>query len=142
MSLSPPDALVIGAGPAGSTAARLLAQWGHQVGVTLQQDEIRRTIKTIEGNPRRFKADTIAKMLRVTEAERTTLKFTTIGCFDVSKAERKRRRKERRRLAEQRRRRAKGAIPRNQYLANSISRQQPWTVEGVSRPTWYRRKHL
>src|SRR5260370_8115394 len=33
MSVRSPDALVIGAGPAGSTAARLLAQWGHQVTV-------------------------------------------------------------------------------------------------------------
>jgi len=30
------------------------------------------------------------------------------------------------------------ALPREQYLSESISRQQPWAALGISRATWYR----
>jgi hypothetical protein len=95
----------------------------------------------IEMNERRLiRADDLGKILMVTDAERTRLRFTTIGACDVSKAERTRRRKQRNRRAQEARRRARGATPRAQYLQAAIARQQPWIAEGVSRRTWYRRQ--
>jgi len=38
MPNSPPTVIVIGGGPAGSTAARLLAEWGHSVTLVAKQD--------------------------------------------------------------------------------------------------------
>lgn len=35
--------------------------------------------------------------------------------------------------------RRKMAIPREQYLAESLSRTRPWEKLGISRATWYRR---
>jgi hypothetical protein len=117
-----------------------LANWARRLGADLPAREINRIVKKIRTKPRRFKSDTLGKLLRVTYDERTALKLSTIGCYDVSKAERSRRRKERRRLKEQGRRRDKGAISREQYLTNSLSRQRPWLAEGTSRRTWYRRR--
>lgn len=31
------------------------------------------------------------------------------------------------------------ALPREQYLANAISRSKPWEALGMSRATWYRK---
>lgn len=31
------------------------------------------------------------------------------------------------------------AQPREEYLANSVSRSKPWLALGISRATWYRR---
>lgn len=31
------------------------------------------------------------------------------------------------------------ALPRAEYLANSLSRSKPWEALGISRATWYRR---
>ena len=31
------------------------------------------------------------------------------------------------------------AMPREQYLAESLSRKKPWEAFGISRATWYRR---
>lgn len=31
------------------------------------------------------------------------------------------------------------AMPREQYLAESLSRKKPWEALGISRATWYRR---
>ncbi|PJF46448.1 MAG: rep protein [Candidatus Thermofonsia Clade 3 bacterium] len=33
----------------------------------------------------------------------------------------------------------KMAMPRDQYLAESLMRQKPWEALGISRATWYRR---
>jgi len=33
------------------------------------------------------------------------------------------------------------AQPRAQYEAQSLARQRPWEAQGISRATWYRRKH-
>jgi hypothetical protein len=117
-----------------------LTNWARRLGGALPAREINRIVKKIRAKPRRFRADTMGKLLRVTYDERTALQLSTIGCYDVSKAERSRWGKERRRLKEQGRRRNKGAVPREQYLAKSLSRRRPWLAEGISRRTWYRRR--
>ena len=114
--------------------------WARRVGAKLSDRELSRVARNVSAKPRLFKADTLGNLLRVTYDERSKLKLTTIGCYDVSKAQRRRLRKQKRRLNDQARRRENGAIPRAQYLANSLTRQQPWLVAGISRRTWYRRR--
>lgn len=101
--------------------------------------EAQAVAERVIANPHRWKADTLAWRLRLTDAERTALKIKTIGAFDVSKAERLARRKECNRAAEVARRRAKGAKPRATYEAASASRTKPWEAFGISRRTWERR---
>ncbi|WP_157943453.1 hypothetical protein [Pseudomonas orientalis] len=48
-------------------------------------------------------------------------------------------RDERHRAREMQRRREKGAISREEYLGNSVSKSKPWEALGISRPTYYRR---
>lgn len=90
------------------------------------------------------KADPLAVRLRLSYAERTLLRITTIGAFDVNKAARTCRRKERKRVKDRARaaqtRRKLGALPRAEYLAKSLSQQRPWEKEGISRRTWERRR--
>jgi hypothetical protein len=94
--------------------------------------------------PPRFTADELADRLGVTYAERQARGYRQIGAIDVPKPERERRRRMRDqpkgRQRQEDARRANGAKPRAQYLAESISRAQPWVAEGVSRRTWYRRR--
>lgn len=69
----------------------------------------------------------IIELLQITAAEERQLSFL------ISDTEKRRRELERRR--------ASGVIPRDRWLAaNTASRERPWTVDGVSRSTWYRRK--
>lgn len=114
-----------------------LENWCRRVGAKLPTEQINRIVE--DNKPRKLRADHLAKLLSVTEAERTALKLTTIGACDVSKAERLRRRKQRHRAAQQARRRKRGVIPRDQYLAESFSRTKPWEALGISRRTWERR---
>jgi hypothetical protein len=90
-------------------------------------------------SPQRWRADKLAWRLRLIEADRALLKITTIGAIDMGKAERTKRRIDRARKREQERRAAKGAKPRAEYVASSLASAQPWTAEGISRRTWYRR---
>jgi hypothetical protein len=89
--------------------------------------------------PLRWRADKLALRLQLTEAERSRLGITTIGAIDMTKAERAARRRKRNSITRQRNRRAKGAKPRPEYEATSISRAKPWDAHGISRATWYRR---
>jgi hypothetical protein len=114
-----------------------LEQWCRRVGATLPPEQINRIVE--DNKPRKLSATRIAKMLKVFDAERTALGLTSIGACDVSKAERLRRRKKRHRAAQQARRRARGVMPRDQYLAQSLSRTRPWEALGISRRTWERR---
>lgn len=94
-------------------------------------------VETI-AKPRRWRADKLAWRLRLTHADRATLKITTIGSIDVPKSARYHQREERKAKAKRQRRRAAGARPREQYEAASISRAKPWTALGMSRAAWYR----
>jgi hypothetical protein len=88
---------------------------------------------------RRWRADKLAWRLRLTSADRATLKITTIGSIDKAKSQRWHERRERARAAKEERRRATGAKARADYEAAALSRQQPWLELGISRRTWYRR---
>jgi hypothetical protein len=93
-------------------------------------------IKDIIGRtkPRWLKADVIGKFLRVTYAERQQRRIFTIGCYDMTKAEREELRKKHRRLKDRDHRRQKGAKPH----AQSDARLKPWIDLGMSRRSWYR----
>jgi len=90
--------------------------------------------------PEAWTADELAVRLRLTSEERAMLGITTIGAIDQTKDERKAQRREKDRLRKERMRRQKGSKTRAEYLAESLTGQQPWVSEGVSRTTWYRRK--
>lgn len=93
----------------------------------------------IAQNPRRYKADTLARLLNLTMSSRTALGITTIGAVDCTRRQRLELRRERKRVYAEARRRASGAKPRAQYEAESLSRTKPWEAMGMSRSTWYRR---
>jgi hypothetical protein len=77
----------------------------------LPRDKAQALAETVAADPRKFKADALAWRLRLSMAERTSLKITTIGAFDLSKAEREAERK-RRRCEAERARRAKNSSGR------------------------------
>ena len=90
-------------------------------------------------------ADQCAERLRLSYEERNFGSgITTIGSFDVNKRERAKRRKERKRIRDRerqaRKRAERGAVPRAEYLARSLSRTKPWKQSGIKRRTWERRR--
>lgn len=89
-------------------------------------------------------ADDCAAQLRLSYEERTRLRITTIGSFDVNKRERAKLRKERKRIRDRhrqaRKRAERGALPRAEYLARSLARTQPWKRYGIHRRAWERRR--
>ncbi len=110
-----------------------LARWApwmspRQMGV-LATEAIERNI--------RWKADTLARRIRLTDRERSALCVRTIGAIDLGKADRAKRR---RRANKESLRRAKGAVPRAEYEAKSLAQRKPWQAQGISRATWYRRR--
>lgn len=104
--------------------------------------ELKALIVETIARPMRWRADKLAWRLRLTHADRATLKITTIGSVDKPKSERWHERQERTRLAKERRRRCRGAKPRADYEAGSKAKAQPWKALGISRRTWYRRAKL
>lgn len=56
----------------------------------------------------------------------------------ISKNEALERRRARDRKRDEERRRAAGAVERDVYEANSLTKQKPWEVLGMSRAKWYR----
>jgi hypothetical protein len=119
---------------------RLITAWLSLWAPWMSPRETAGIITTVTANPIRWRADTLATRLNLTEADRRRLRITTIGAVDMTKAERAKRRRERARLRKQRERRSQGAKSRTEYEANSISRNKPWITEGISRRTWYRRR--
>jgi hypothetical protein len=97
-------------------------------------------IDEARATPRARKADELAEYLRLDYQTRQALGITMIGAYDADKRERQRRRKERNRQSKERQRRAKGAKPRVEYEAKSLSKAKPWKVQGISRKTWYKHR--
>ncbi|MGY4466587.1 hypothetical protein ACVWWK_002269 [Bradyrhizobium sp. LB9.1b] len=113
---------------------RLIREWTLQWMPTFPAAELGALITDV-GIGRRWKADSLARELRLDDATRTRLKIKTIGAVDCGKAKRMTRRR-RKRIAADRARRAKaGARPHTQSTAAT----QPWIDEAISRATYYRR---
>jgi hypothetical protein len=120
-------------------AARILS-WARLWASWMPADELQRMIADVTARPRKFRADTLGWRLRLSSADRRALGLKTIGAFDQMTAQRALRRKIQRRAREHVRRRQRGAQPRADYEASSITRGRPWEALGISRRTWYRRK--
>ena len=90
--------------------------------------------------------DVVGRRLRLSDADRSRLKITAIGAYDVNRKARAARRLAKKRERDRKRsaakRVAKGAVSRQEYLAKSLSRAQPWLALGISRRTYYRRQKL
>ncbi|MHC1947293.1 hypothetical protein IF803_23210 [Bradyrhizobium sp. UFLA06-06] len=87
----------------GDVVTHILA-WARSWAPWLPQDKAKQLAERVAAEPRKFTADALAWRLRLSMAERTALKVTTIGAFDLSKAEREEERKRKRREAERARR--------------------------------------
>lgn len=116
-------------------------RFGPDTSAKLRRDVVRAVLR----RPRLDNADDCARRLRLSYAERTRLKITTIGSYDLDKRQRtlrrKARKRERDRLRDAAKRAAAGAVSRAEYLVtHSLSRERPWETEGISRRTWYRRQ--
>jgi len=93
---------------------------------------------------RKITAADLGAKLNLTWYERQKLKIRTIAPVDLNSDEfaqkRKDCRREKARLRQGRRRRKAGTKSRISYLATSLTKQQPWRAQGISRATWYRRR--
>jgi hypothetical protein len=119
-------------------APKAIRSWIELSAPWMSSTETDVTVAAVLARPLKWRADTLAKRLRLTEAERRRLRICTIGAIDMTQAERKQARKLRQRQRDRARRRAQGAKPRGDYLANSLSRVKPWRALGISRAKWYR----
>jgi hypothetical protein len=91
--------------------ARTWAPWADRI-------ELAAIISKIIARPKRFKADTVAEKLGVTNAERRALALWTLGAIDRNKEQREADQRERRRAAQELRRRAAGGMSRADYRAS------------------------
>jgi hypothetical protein len=117
-----------------------VADWIDAWAPWLTAGEQRDLVGRALANPQRWTADQLAWRLRLTKEQRTMLGITTIGAIDEAKAARTKRRREREKQRRKATRRSQGALPRNIYEGQSISRTKPWETDGISRASWYRRR--
>jgi hypothetical protein len=120
-------------------AAEHIRAWASLWAPWIADDELSALIEKIAQAPLRWRADTLAWRLGLTDEVRTLLGITTIGAIDCSKAERAARRRMRNNQDKTARRREAGAISRAEYESSSVARAEPWEALGISRRTWYRR---
>jgi hypothetical protein len=93
----------------------------------------------MRGGPKCYTATFLGQQLELTDEERNRFKAWSILPIDKTWEEIQERKKERNRMGEQKRRRAKGCKSRDEYLAQSYSRTQPWLAFGIGRRAWEKR---
>jgi hypothetical protein len=126
--------------PNSKDAIGALMMAAQRMGGAITEEQAEQIIEEADTIPKCRKADALGRWLRLSDAMRTALKICTIGSFDVSSRQRALRRKERNRARKEMKRRAAGKKTRVEFLADAISRTQPWRAEGISRRTWYRQR--
>jgi hypothetical protein len=105
----------------------------------LPMGEARGLIASAIARPQRWTAAALAWRLQLNQADRATLRITTIGATDENPQERAKRKQSQKQERERQRRRAKGAKSRAEYLA-SVRGATPWKALGISRATYYRQR--
>lgn len=120
-------------------AAEVCRAWGRRWTPGASTDEVERAIALAVAKPRRYKADTLARLLGVTSAERKLLGLRTTGATDCNAVGRKAVRKadNAKRMAAQRAARP-GHLSRTDYIARSDAELA--RTLGVCRTTIHRRK--
>ena len=98
-------------------------------------------ISEVDAYPKKWRAATLGTILNYTGVEHRRLRLRTIAPVDMTLEERA----DYSRILANGRRRKKRRLncmkTRPEYLAaNSLSREKPWKVEGISRAEWYRRR--
>jgi hypothetical protein len=86
-----------------------------------------------------MRPDMIGELLGITDEVRREARAWSVGTFGGSPEERKKARLERQRIRDEHIRRDAGALPRQEYLANSLSRTQPWeaiNLQGALTDKW------
>ncbi|WP_454917446.1 hypothetical protein [Xanthobacter sediminis] len=110
----------------------------------LSPREVQRIAERAIKEPRLFRADTAARLIRLSVAERTAARVTTIGAVDVDAEGRKAIRREAHRVRSREhmaaKRRAAGARPMAEVRANSVAAK--CRELGISASTYYRRLKL
>jgi hypothetical protein len=99
----------------------------HRYGENIPEDDA-----GLRGGLVKLKADTIARRIGRTYADRTLLKSKTIGCCDLTRAERYRARRHRRSEAKRERRRQRGIMTRDRYEANGRAMRAEAEALGIS----------
>jgi hypothetical protein len=82
----------------------------------------------------------LGERLRLTNADRERLRAWQPLPVDLSRQELAQQRKAKKRARDRSRRRRAGVVPRQAYLAKSLTKQKPWEAEGICRRTWERRR--
>jgi hypothetical protein len=123
---------------------RKTAAWIALRAPWMASGEVEAIIAGAIAKPRRWRADTLAKRLNLTEADRRRLRITTIGAVDFNQAARHARQKARKKARDRQRAAAKrtsaGKTPRADWLAAAFTTIKPWAAAGISRRTWERRR--
>jgi hypothetical protein len=123
-----------------------MQDWCNRMSISrvFTDDEIAEAIEQAEQRNDLAPADRLAAILGLEYADRQRLAICTIGAIDKSKRERtierKERKREKDRIQKAIKRRARNAISREEYLAESLTRNPPWEQEGITRRTWERRR--
>jgi len=107
----------------------------------LDPGEVVRIAGSAFREPRQFRADSAARLIRLTMAERTAARVSTVGAIDCDAAGRKELSREAHRVRSREhmaeKRRAAGARTREEVQANSVAAR--CRAMGISRATYYRR---
>jgi hypothetical protein len=114
-----------------------MRRWAAIWAPWIDEDELQEIIEKVFAKPLRWGAETLGKRLNLSQAERQHLDIRT---FRKDKAARAAQAKINRKDREAKRRRAKGAVPRDEYLAKSLPRTRPWDADDICERTWRRRQ--
>jgi len=112
-------------------------RWLTRYAGWLQGEKVRGQI--LDAPPHWYGKRSLGEHLELYDADRERLKITTIEAVDVDDDEREVINREKDSKRKERRRRENGVQPRDQYLAESLSRTKPWEAAGYRcRRTWER----
>lgn len=134
-----PHILAAAGGPGSPLYVERALRWCANCTPCIPDEEAREMIReaeraAVERRRSFLRADSLANLLRLTNAERSFLGIRTIGAVDRGKRQRAADRKAADRAYQAAKRAAGGATPQKA----SKSKLQPWKRAGMSRAKWYR----